>query len=207
MKHQGGWIGGAITLAKIGLLIAVATGIFYGGRHWEESIWQPIYNDLAKAYDDYRNDTLYKSAMATGKTNVKSVELKSISEVTDETSARLQMEVDRRVDDYLNKLSAAKLREREDNLPAVGDDPGIMPLSTAVASCPDNGAGLHSRLHPFEIELVHKILRTRDAAITRNIECKAYLDTVEAEMIPIRAAYKAALEKIKASQPEEKATD
>lgn len=45
-------------------------------------------------------------------------------------------------------------------------------------NCPDGSAELNSRMAGFEAEVVRKLLKSRDEALTRNAACKAYIEQI-----------------------------
>lgn len=179
-------------------LIALIVAVIFGmgtvmGKKWEKSTWQPVYFDLAKQMTKLQTDLNLKNEVSKTETAKLGTELVIVSKESEIDYITMQAEVDRRVNDYLDKLALAGLQPLSDETGDTGSDSdtGIMPLATGVSRFANDAAGLNRSMVGIERDLAKRILKSRDEAITRNIICKDYLEAVEDEMKPLRDKYNA----------------
>lgn len=91
-----------------------------------------------------------------------------IQEKLNETAA----ERDKRFDDYKRLLAASQGGHTG------GSKDGEVSPSAPRLACPDGGAELNTAMAGFEDAVLEEILKSRDAAISRSIACKAYIEQI-----------------------------
>ena len=184
-----------IQIIKYVVIAGIIFGIIYLGRYWERSIWQPVYSTLAEQMATMQSDINLKTSEAVGLANLINANLATMAKDEEVKNAKMDAEVDRRVDAYLNEL--ARMRSVSEKADSGGHKGGAASsLSGSAGRSLDRGgkSGLFAALDRVERGIVQRLIRSRDHAITRNIKNRNYLVRVKAEMADLKKKYKLAIQ-------------
>lgn len=183
------WVG------VLGIVFGVFFSVFWAGhssgKKSSDATWQPVYHILADKLTKLQTDLNLSNAEASGLANSLGKELTTVGVEKELDYVKMQREVDRRVNSYLDNLARVRLDGEADG--NTGSDPttNSLPLSTSVLNLTSDPTRLARSMVGIERDLVKRLLQTRDNAITRNIICKDYLEAIEEEMKPLRAKHEA----------------
>ena len=147
----------------VGGLVVVAGILFSAGSvgyKMANGKWQPVYYELAKQMTKLQADLNLKNEISKTETAKLGTELVIIAKDSELDYEKMQREVDRRVNDYLDKLAVAGLQP----VPKAGDtgsnsNAGTMPLASSVLNIRNDEARLNRSLVEIERGLAHRILR------------------------------------------------
>ena len=177
-----------IQAAIVIVIVALISGVgFVAGKKFERVIWQQTYNTLSAQMTKLQSDLNLKNTEVKLSADTELAEITVYGKVLDTKNEYIQKEIDRRVELYLTKLSRSGLqlssKERDSGK---GSDPSTLPLSTSVLNIRDNESKLIRNLDKLERGIVQRLIRSRDKAVARNIQCKSYLEEVEGRMELLR---------------------
>jgi hypothetical protein len=177
-----------IQAAIVIVIVALISGVgFVAGKKFERVIWQQTYNTLSAQMTKLQSDLNLKNTEVKLSADTELAEITVYGKVLDTENEYIQKEIDRRVELYLTKLSRSGLqfstKERDSSK---GSDSGSLPLSTSVLNIRDNESKLIRSLDKLERGIVQGLIRSRDKAVARNIQCKSYLEEVEGRMDLLR---------------------
>lgn len=173
-----------------GIILSILGGGVLIGKKWERSVWQPTYFTLASQMTKLQTGYNTKSLLAKANNETRITKIKTITIKADYDHDAMQKEVDRRVDDYLTNLAIAGMQPiPPKGNSGTGSDSSTLPISSIITGSSDIKPRLFESLGKFERRAIQRLIRSRDHAITRNIQCKSYLDELEAKMIPLREYY------------------
>jgi hypothetical protein len=174
----------AIVLVVASLLTGAG---FITGKKWERSVWQPVYGHLASQLTKLQSDLNIKTAESLGASSTRLAEITVYGKVSEVKNEFAQKEIDRRVDAYLNNLSDNGLllssKERDS-----GKNISSNPLSSSARKSYKRSGqdGLFIGLDRLERGVIERLVRSRDKALARNLQCKEYLDELEIKMKTLR---------------------
>ena len=196
-----GAIGGGIKLVMLIVIIGICLYIYSAGKTARDAYWQPIYNDLNERYTKTNSDLRILEGQAMAQTATINADLAMVGKDSEINYAKLQSEVDARVERYLNKLARMRGNEGQNSLHAVSLTAGTLSSLTGTlgATC-DGKAKLNRDLRFIDRGIAKRILAVSDKAVTALIVCRSYVQDLEAEMKPLRKKYLDNLATIEDSQ-------